>query len=50
MEPLKVVKVYEPSDYELVMDFLQGVHTLGEIEEDLFENAVIILMKMKLSE
>ncbi len=43
MEPLKVVKVYEPSDYELVMDFLQGVHTLGEIEEDLFENAVIIL-------
>lgn len=43
MEQKKVVKIYEPNDYEQVIDFLQGVHTLGEIEEDLFENAVIIL-------
>ncbi|QVK18120.1 hypothetical protein KHQ81_15045 [Mycoplasmatota bacterium] len=43
MEQKKVVKIYEPNDYEQVMDFLQGVHTLGEIEEDLFENAVIIV-------
>lgn len=43
MTQSKVVKVYEPDDYEKVLSFLQGVHTLGEIEEDLFDNAVIIL-------
>jgi hypothetical protein len=38
-----VVKLYEPKDYEKVMLFLQGVHSLKEIEEELFENAVIII-------
>jgi len=37
------VKLYEPKDYEKVMNFLQGVHSLKEIEEELFENAVIII-------
>lgn len=36
------VKMYEPKDYEKIMSFLQGVHALKEIEEDLFNNAVII--------
>lgn len=39
----KVVKMYDPSDYDKVVQFLQGVHTLNEIEDDLFGNAVIIL-------
>lgn len=43
MEEDIVVKIYEPSDYDKVMNFLQGVHALGEIEEELFENAVLIL-------
>ena len=38
-----MVKLYEPKDYEKVMLFLQGVHSLKEIEEELFENAVIII-------
>lgn len=36
------VKMYEPKDYEKIMSFLQGVHALKEIEEELFDNAVII--------
>ncbi|MDF2700266.1 MAG: hypothetical protein K0Q49_1822 [Haloplasmataceae bacterium] len=43
MEPNIVVKVYEPSDYEKVLSFLQSVHSLNEIEDDLFENAILIL-------
>ena len=43
MEQDKVVKMYEHDDYEQVYNFLKGVHTLSEIEDDLFENAVIIL-------
>ncbi len=43
MNQNKVVKIYEPSDFNKVMNFLQGVHALGEIEEELFDNAVLIL-------
>jgi len=43
MEQTIVVKIYDSTDYEKVMEFLQSVHALGEIEEDLFKNAVIIL-------
>ncbi len=42
MNQEKIVKIYEPEDYEKVMNFLQGVHALQEIEEELFNNAVII--------
>lgn len=37
------VKLYDPKDYDKVMNFLHGVHALKEIEEELFNNAVIIV-------
>jgi hypothetical protein len=38
-----VVKVYEKSDHEKVMQFLQNVSTLSQIEEELFNNAILII-------
>lgn len=43
MEDMKVVKIYESSDYEKVIEFLKSVNSINEIEDELFENAIIIL-------
>lgn len=37
-----VIKAYEASDYEKVREFLSGVTTLEQIEDDLFANSIII--------